>query len=165
MTSFPLAPMNAGMRRLTGVLLLVAVVLGAIGLLVPPLRVSMLVVAATTLALYPIVWLGCRPTRFDVDADALRIVWPLHTRTIPRRDLRGARIVDAGTFRAEHGSAMRIGVGGVFGAFGLLRTRTTTFSMWVSTGDGLVVVELAGARPLLVTPADPERFVATLLAR
>jgi PH (Pleckstrin Homology) domain-containing protein len=163
-TTFPLAPMNGPMRALTGMLLVVSVVLGGVGLVVPLVRVPMLVIALTTLALYPIVWLGCRPTRFEIDADALRIVWPIRTRTISRHAVRGARIVDARAFRQEHGRAMRIGVGGLFGAFGLLKTRTATFSMWVSRSEGLVLVTLADARPLLVTPDDPERFVAALLA-
>jgi hypothetical protein len=38
----------------------------------------------------------------------------------------------------------------------------TTFSMWISRTDRLVLVELRGARPLLVTPETPERFVLTL---
>ena len=164
MTTFPLAPMNGPMRALTGMLLVVSGVLGGAGVVVPLVRVPMLVIALTTLALYPIVWLGCRPTRFEIDAAALRIVWPLYTRTISRQAVRGARIVDARAFRQEHGWAMRIGVGGLFGAFGLLKTRTATFSMWVSRSEGLVLVTLADARPLLVTPEDPERFVAALLA-
>jgi hypothetical protein len=164
MTTFPLAPMNGPMRLLTGVLLLVGLALGGVGFAVPLVRAPMLIIALTTLALYPIVWLGCRPTRFEIDAAALRIVWPLYTRAISRQAVRGARIVEARAFRQEHGWAMRIGVGGLFGAFGLLKTRAATFSMWVTRTEGLVLVTLADARPLLVTPEDPERFVAALLA-
>lgn len=34
--------------------------------------------------------------------------------------------------------------------------------MWISRTDRLVIVELRGARPLLATPDDPERFAAAL---
>jgi hypothetical protein len=39
-----------------------------------------------------------------------------------------------------------------------------TFSLWISRTDRLVIVDLDGAKPLLVTPDDPERFVARLRA-
>jgi hypothetical protein len=153
------------MRMLTGLLLLVPVGFFAGGLVAPPNgRGAMLVVGALVVLLYPLVWLCFRPTRFEVDGAVLRIVWPIRTRTIARPDVVGARIVDASELQ-QKGMGVRIGVGGLFGAFGLLRTRTATFSMWISRTDGLVLVTLRDARPLLVTPADPERFVAALLAR
>jgi hypothetical protein len=57
---------------------------------------------------------------------------------------------------------MRIGAGGLWGGFGLLKTERETFSMWISRTDELVIVRLRGARSLLVTPEDPRRFVASL---
>lgn len=163
MTTFPLAPMDRPMRTLTAVVLLVPVGF-AVGAAYLPGHggPAMLIVGLTTLLLYPLVWLCFRPTRFEVDADALRIVWPVWRRTIPRRNVLEARIVDAREIRQTQGMGMRIGIGGLFGAFGLLRMRTVTYSMWVSRTDGLVTVSLRDARPLLVTPQDPERFVALL---
>jgi hypothetical protein len=71
-----------------------------------------------------------------------------------------ARTITAQEFRREYGYGMRIGAGGLWGGFGLLKTGKTTFSMWISRTDRFVIVELKDARPLLITPEDPERFVA-----
>lgn len=114
-------------------------------------------------ALYAVVWLFFRPTRFDLDGAALRIVWPLRQRAIARGDIEGARVLTGADFRREHGYGMRIGAGGLWGGFGLLKTGKTTFSMWISRTDWLVVVDVRGERPLLLTPEDPERFVAALV--
>jgi hypothetical protein len=70
--------------------------------------------------------------------------------------------VSGADFRAEYGLSIRIGAGRLWGGFGLLKTRRTTFSMWILRTDRLVIVELRGARPLLLTPETPERFVAAL---
>ena len=118
--------------------------------------------AALVLASHATVWCFFRPTRFEVDGASLRIVWPLRSRTIARADVLAARIVTRAAFRAEYGYGIRIGASGLWGRFGLLKTWRTTFSMWISRTDRLVIVELRGARPLLVTPETPERFVLTL---
>jgi hypothetical protein len=155
--------MTRGLRVLTWGLLVVPSVLVAAAAASPPrAQASAIVVAALVVLAYASVWLVWRPTRFEVDARALRIVWPLRSRTIARGAVIAARIVTGPAFRSEYGFGMRIGAGGLFGGFGLLEMRTTTFSMWISRTDRLVIVELRDARPLLVTPEDPERFVAAL---
>ncbi|MCU0242247.1 MAG: PH domain-containing protein, partial [Vicinamibacteria bacterium] len=57
---------------------------------------------------------------------------------------------------------MRIGAGGLWGGFGLLKTSRVTFSMWLSRTDRFVLVSLRDTRPLLITPENPERFIAAL---
>jgi hypothetical protein len=57
---------------------------------------------------------------------------------------------------------MRVGAGGLWGAFGLLKTRRETFSMWISRTDRWVLVTLKGDRPLLITPDRAEEFVAQI---
>lgn len=89
-------------------------------------------------------------------------MWPLWARTVAADDIRDARIVSADELRREHGRGVRIGAGGLWGGFGLLKTTHETFSMWISRTDRFVLVRLDRARPLLVTPDDPERFVALL---
>jgi hypothetical protein len=131
----------------------------------PATRTTLVVISALVALTYASVWFVWRPTRFEVDPDALRIVWPIRARTISRRTIAAVRVVPGGdVLRREYGAGVRIGAGGLWGGFGLLKTRTTTFSMWISRTDRLVVVELRDARPLLVTPDDPERFVAALRA-
>jgi hypothetical protein len=160
---FRLAPMSRRLRVLTWGLLVVPLVLLATAAASPPrAQVGPVAVSALVVLVYASVWLVWRPRRFEIDATTLRIVWPVRSRTIVRTAVVAARVVTGPEFRREYGLGMRIGAGGLFGGFGLLKMRTTTFSMWIARTDPLVIVELRDARPLLVTPEDPDRFVAML---
>ena len=128
----------------------------------PAARAILYAITAFFVFVYATVWFGFRPTAFVVEHDALTIAWPLWQRTIPREAVEDARIVSAAAFRDEYGTGMRIGAGGLWGGFGLLRTSRETFSMWISRTDAFVIVRVRGARALLVTPANPERFVDEL---
>jgi hypothetical protein len=119
--------------------------------------------AAIGVGAVSLVWLAFRPTRFVLDEAGLRIEWPIRIRTIPRSAIAGARLVSAREFRRAHDLGLRIGAGGLFGTFGLLRGSRETFSIWVSRTDQWVLVRLSdGSRPLLLTPAHPEKFVAAI---
>ena len=91
-------------------------------------------------------------------------MWPVRRRLIASADVLEARRYGKADFRREFGYGMRIGAGGLWGGFGLLRTGRVTFSMWVSRLDEFVVVQLRDHRPLLLTPSDPMRFVAAIEA-
>src|SRR6185312_15667208 len=164
METFRLDRMSADFRKLT------AILLGVVGLVVflsrsgpPDARHGLELAASLGVAVSALTWLAFRPTRFIVDADGLRIEWPIRIRMIPRAAIAGARVVKASDFRKAHDLKIRIGVGGLFGTFGLLKGPRETFSIWVSRNDRWVVVQLKdGERPLLVTPAHPEKFVAAL---
>ena len=147
---YRLAPMSAVMWMLTIALLAIPVVSAGIGLLMVGLALAIL---------YLWVWLWMRPRHFAVDEDALVIAWPLRSRRIERPEMRSARIITAKEFRRDYGLAVRIGVGGLWGGFGLLWTRPRTFEMYVSRSDRLVVVERENGRPLLITPERPEEFL------
>lgn len=131
----------------------------------PPVNAILLGTTVFVVLLFASVWFVWRPTRFVVDERTLRIVWPVRTREIARADVEEATIVSADEFRREYGYGMRVGVGGLWGGFGLLKTGRATFSMWVSRTDGFVIVRLRAARPLLLTPEDPVRFVRALRAQ
>ena len=152
--SYPLAPMSRFIAVLTGVLLLIPVLLLATGLVLIGVLVALLYLWA---------WLWMRPRHFELTEDALIIAWPTRSRRIARQDIRGARTIVAKDFRAQYGLAARIGIGGLWGGFGLLWTRPQTFDMYISRTDGLVILELSGARPLLITPERPEQFVRDLV--
>lgn len=164
MTTFRLEGMSGDVRKLTVVVLALA---GALVLLAksgpPEMRAGAELAAAVMVGVCALTWLAFRPTRFIVDETSLRIEWPIRMRTIPRSAITGARVVKAGDFRRAHKLRIRIGVGGLWGTFGLLRGPRETFSTWVSRNDRWVVVRLTGdERPLLLTPAHPERFVAAV---
>jgi hypothetical protein len=66
-------------------------------------------------------------------------------------------------FRDEHGWAMRIGAGGLWGGFGWLWTsRRGLVEFYVSRLDGYVLLERRTGRPLLFTPVEPERVASAL---
>jgi hypothetical protein len=164
MTTFRLDRMSGDIRKLTAVVLALA---GAMVLLAksgpPVMRGGAEIGASVLVGLCAFTWLAFRPTRFIVDDAGLRIEWPVRIRMIPRAAITGARLVKAGDFRRAHKLGLRIGVGGLWGTFGLLRGARETFSVWVSRTDRWVVVRLTGgSNSLLLTPDHPEKFVAAL---
>src|SRR4029453_18789061 len=88
-----------------------------------------------TLVIYAGVWLAGRPTQFEIDERSLAIVWPVRRRVIPRSTVHDVRIVTGREFRSAYGWGMRVGAGGLWGGFGLLKTTGTTFSLWISPPD------------------------------
>ena len=164
-TRFGLAPMAAGIRVVTWIVLALplALALGA-SQARGPARAVLVVVSAVVLVLYAAVWLLWRPTAFEVDARGLRIRWPLRARTIPAREITEAAVLSRDAFRREFGWGMRIGAGGLWGGFGWLYTSKGLVGLYVSRTDRVVLVRLRTGRPLLVTPESDERFVAALRA-
>jgi len=161
-----LAPMTTELRIMTWCLMLLPAIFVAAAFAAPPIvGFILLSTAAFITLLYASVWLAFRPSRFELDREALRIVWPVRARVIERANIKGARLVTAKDFRTEYGLGMRIGAGGLWGGFGLLKTGRETFSLWISRTDRFVIVELRNDRPLLLTPEDPERFVAAIAKR
>lgn len=156
--TFPLAPMSALIRWLTCALLVLpaALLLSALAFDARVLVVPGVLVAV----LYVGVWLYFRPSCFVVAPRELRIVWPTRTRIISSGRLESAREISAGEFCQAFGLAVRIGVGGLWGGFGWLWTRRRGLvDFYISRTDGLVLVELRSARPLLITPERPAEFV------
>ena len=112
--------------------------------------------------LYAFTWLWMRPRQFLVTPEALQVEWPIRARAIPRASLGEAAVITTRDFRAEYGWGMRFGAGGLWGGFGLLLTRRGPLAMYVSRLSGLVLVPIENDRTLLITPRDPEAFVAAL---
>jgi hypothetical protein len=163
MRSFSLAPMSPGLRILTFVCFIVplAQLYGAL-VSPPPVRAVLWASFAFVALIYASVWFVFRPTRFEVDGEGLRIVWPVRVRTIEARRIAAVRRISGDELRREYGYGMRIGAGGLWGGFGLLRTGRETFSMWISRLDDLVILSLTEGRPLLITPEEPAKFVEAI---
>jgi len=163
MTTFRLDRMTGDVRKLTGVVLALAAALVLAAKAGPPdLRAKVEIAAAVFVGVCALTWLAFRPTRFIVDESGLRIEWPIRVRLIPRAVIAGARIVKAADFRRAHKLRARIGAGGLWGTFGLLTGKRESYGIWVSRTDRWVLVALTEGRPLLLTPAHPEKFVAAL---
>jgi hypothetical protein len=159
---FALAPMSTVIVALTVLVLAVPavfLVLAAGG------REVLAVPAFFVIALYMWVWLRCRPSAFIVHHDALEIVWPLRRRRILCADIASARLIDRRALRDQVGFAMRVGAGGLWGAFGWLwTTRRGIVQMYISRTDGFVWIERKSAGPWLITPERPEDFVRIISA-
>ncbi len=115
------------------------------------------------LVIYAWIWPLARPTAFVVQPRAIEITWPLKRQEIPRSDIQAVRIIDRQTLRREAGWGMRVGAGGLFGAFGYLwTTRRGLVRMFVSRTDRFVWIERKSERPWLITPDQPDAFVRAL---
>ena len=95
--------------------------------------------------------------------EVLEVIWPLKRRELPREAIVNARVIDAQELRAEIGTGMRVGAGGLWGGFGWLWTkRRGIVQMYISRTDRFVWIDCASGRPWLITPEQPEAFVHAL---
>lgn len=159
--TFRLAPMSPFFFGATLVLLALPVVcvagflFGKQYLAVPGLLI---------IALYVWVWLRFRPKQFVVHPGGVQIVWPLKRRDMPKKDIMSARVIGRRELIKTVGLGFRIGVGGLWGAFGLLwTTRRGLVRMYVSRSDWFVWIECANGKPWLITPENPNEFVRALV--
>lgn len=158
---FPLAGMCPLIWMLTVGLLLLPVLFLAIVVFG---RAPLAIPGVLIVAVYAWIWLRMRPTRFVVSSDAVEVFWPLkRPRRIARPDIANARLIDGEGLRREIGWGMRVGAGGLWGAFGWLWTRRRGIvEMYISRTNGFVWIEPTRGRPWLITPAEPESFVRAL---
>jgi hypothetical protein len=161
--TFRLAPMSTPILVLTVVLLALPLAFLVLATLWTRLLLGP---AAFILAIYAWIWLRYRPTAFVVHPRTLEVTWPLKRREIPRDDIAEIRTIDRQTLRRETGWGMRVGAGGLFGAFGYLwTTNRGLVQMYVSRTDRFVWIERKNDRPWLITPDQPDSFVRALSAR
>jgi hypothetical protein len=149
----------------TAVVMLVPVVVAAISL-----RAGSgigLLVAGWIVALFVFTWLYWRPSTFTIGPEGLFVDWPMRSRHVPWSDIAGAEEVRPDGLRQEFGTLLRVGVGGLWGGFGLAwSSRGKHLGMYVSRhADGFVLVRCLRARSLLITPERPAAFVAEVVAR
>jgi hypothetical protein len=160
---YRLAPMSGLIRGMTYTLFLVPIAFLAAPLLDP--RLAPLAFVGGVVAIgYAFIWLSMRPSAFVVTPEGLDIVWPLRRRHIPRANLVGASEVGRDDLRREFGLLLRVGVGGLWGGFGLAwSSRGEHLGLYVSRhADGFVLVRSLGTRSLLITPERPAAFAAAL---
>lgn len=155
--------MSLSLRIMTWVAMIIPLSFVLVTMSAPtPARGLMGAVTAFLFLTYASVWFFWRPTRFELGEDGLRIIWPVRARFIPLHAIAGAREISSRELRDEYGYGMRIGAGGLWGGFGLLKTGKATFSMWISRTDPLVIVTLREGRPLLITPERPKQLVEAI---
>jgi hypothetical protein len=160
---FALAPMDPLIRVLTLICYAIPIGLAAAALRAPmPVGGVLLGVSGFMVVLYAIVWLWFRPRAFVVTPDTIDIEWPLRRRRIDRSAIVSVRVLDHDDLRENLGRIVRIGAGGLWGGFGLARTSQGLHELWISRVDRVVWIRCAGRRSLLITPEDPDRFIAEL---
>jgi hypothetical protein len=153
--------MSGVIRGLTAFLLLLPLGFIVLGLsVVNPEGRVLWITGAGVVLLYLGIWLYSRPTRFELTPVDLVIVWPIRRARIPRSEIRHVRILEREDLKRELGWGMRIGAGGLWGAFGWLWTsRRGMVDLYISRTDRWVLIERASGRPLLINPEPPEEFV------
>lgn len=159
MRAFDLAPMNGLVRAVTVVMFLIpaAFLAGTIA------GVRLLGPGVAILLLYAWVWVRMRPRAFVVHDDRLEVEWPMKRRSIPRSSIASVSRIDRQALRDQVGWGMRIGIGGLWGAFGWLwTTRRGLVQMYVSRTSDLVWIDRREGRSWLVSPASPDAFIAAL---
>lgn len=163
---FALAPMDGLLRVLTVVCFAIPAVMGTVAATTRhPIDWILGAVAVLIAASYGVIWLALRPRAFVITPDALELEWPIRKRSIPREAIVSVTKRDKAELARELGRMMRIGAGGVWGGFGQAATARGRYELWISRTDWMIVIECEGRRGLLVTPDDPDRFVAELASR
>lgn len=160
MQRFPLAPMSRLIYWMSVFVLLLPVLLYYAGS-----RASGVIgtgTAALLLGIYLFIWVYMRPSHFELSPQSLDVVWPIRRFSTPISEIESIERLDGEQFRARYGYGMRIGAGGLWGGFGLLKMKNEMFRFYISRLDGYVLVRSRSARPLLITPAEPDGFVAVL---
>lgn len=164
--TIPLAPMDRLMAVFTVIAWSLPVLFVGLGVLAPsPVSPILLASAGGMVAMYGGVWAFARPTRFELDDDALSIVFPAWTRKIPRASIRAVQRFEGDAFKREIGFGLRVGVGGLWGGFGWLLTPKGRFEMYISRVTDLVVLTRTEGDDLLLSPDDAAPFVQAFAPR
>ncbi|WP_247219428.1 hypothetical protein [Synechococcus sp. C9] len=123
-----------------------------------------LLIALWFLVICGVIWCVWRPTAFVIrDDNRLELRFPVRRRWRELHPQRQVRQLSLTEFHQEAGWVVRVGASGFGGGFGWLWTqRRGWVEVYISRGDGLVLLEQPGSRPLLVSPAQPEQFVELL---
>ena len=119
-------------------------------------------IALFIVAIVASVWLLFRPSWFELSQGGLRMRWPLRRGFIPLARIRDVELLTADDRTARYGFGMRIGAGGLWGGFGYRTSSQGLLHMYISRTDYAVMIHVDDDRPWMITPRDPERFVATL---
>lgn len=119
-----------------------------------------LVIFAGTLTVLALTWLYARPECFEVSPEGLKVVWPGRTRKLPRGAFAELEVLSAITM----GRCTRVfGVGGLFGSFGRHRSEYLgNLDLYITRTDRMVLLRLKNRRSIVLSPAEPDAFLAAM---
>jgi hypothetical protein len=157
--------MSAAFVVMSGLVLALPVIFLVIGLTNPPMRVTFIGTAVAVAIGSLGVWLFYKPKALDLSKGELVIRFSMRELPFSRDEIVRAEVLTKAQLRTKLGYALRVGVGGLFGVFGLLWTQKLGWvSVYVTTLEPWLLVTRKRGRPLLLSPRDPEA-VARLLGR
>ena len=164
MESFAIAPMDRLFRVLTALLMGLPVLFAILMLTSPwPLPLLFGGVGAIVGLLYTWIWFYWRPSQFRLDTAHLHIEFPRRQLVVELSEVAAVQVYDAHQdFVNDWGPGVRIGAGGLWGAFGWLKTSKGLLQMYITRNEQLVVIEFTGRKPLLITPDQAQDFVYAL---
>jgi len=98
------------------------------------------------------------PTAYKITGDELIIYRPIWNVRIKRTAIKSIAIVDKNEI---NGAVRTFGVGGVFGYYGCFANYTLGSMTWYATRkDTAVLITTTNNKKIVVTPDEPEQFVA-----
>jgi len=159
---FAFAPMSTLFRVLTFLFVPVPFFMLVAGLHYGKVMMVLAPTAGFMLLIYGFVYFYMRPTRFVLDQHELTIVFPLRKISMARSAVARAEVVGWKEFVSRYPRPIRVGAGGLWGGFGALLTRSGKVQFYISRQQRMVLLELDGRNPLLITPDDPAALVAAL---
>ncbi len=163
MTTFRLAPLRGLLLWLTVAVLPLPLLIGWAGSAAG--TPALWWVAGFIGAIYAVVWVYMRPTSFEITPTSLDIVWPVRRHSTSLDEIVDVALLTLSEFRNRYGIGYRIGAGGLWGGFGLYKTKDVTFQFYISHMDRFVVIDRQNDRPLMITPENPDDFAAELRAQ
>lgn len=98
-------------------------------------------------------------TDYTVEADRVIINRPLYNATIKRSDIAESRVL---TDEEMKWSIRTFGVGGLFGYLGKFTNSNIGSMTWYATRRGNYILLVAGGKKIVLTPDEPEAFIAAL---
>jgi len=154
-------PMSGSIKVITYIMEAIPFLLVYLGFAID--NPGLFILAIFFLLLLAGVWLWMRPTHYIVDDKSMTIVWPLRKYIVLRSGISSVRILDKTDVKKELGFALRIGVGGLFGGFGLLWTRRRgLIRFYITRLDNFVMIDRRNRRTLLITVDDPKGMLKEL---
>lgn len=126
------------------------------------LWVSSAIGALALLAIFAAAYWYGRPRGFGLSAEGLTIVWPGRQRLIvlgALGELRTVNDIELGRLRKQ------MGISNIYGTFGWFKSEyLQSMDVYITRREGMVMIRLLNRKPLLLTPAEPEAFMAAVQA-
>ena len=155
--------MSAVFVIMSGLVLALPIIFLVIGLTNPLLRTTFVATAIFVTIGSAGVWLFYKPKALVLTEGELVIRFPLRELAMRRADIVRARVLTRKDIRDSLGFAMRVGVGGLFGVFGLLWTQKLGWvGIYATTMEPWLLVTRRRGRPLLLSPRDPHALARAL---